>query len=64
MMNNADGGGLRNFGELTAVVEPSNNMEEAIRLIESQNDVMEEQRRMGVVARRAVTSTLALTSLP
>ena len=30
MMNNADGGGLRNFGKLTAAVEASNNMEEAM----------------------------------
>mmetsp|Transcript_11537 Transcript_11537/g.21830 ORF Transcript_11537/g.21830 Transcript_11537/m.21830 type:complete len:318 (+) Transcript_11537:796-1749(+) len=61
MMNNADGG-LRNFGELTAAVEASDNMEESIRLIESQNDAMEERRRMGVVARRAVASTTASTS--
>jgi len=61
MMNDADGGS-RNFGELTAAVEASDNMEEAIRLIESQNDAMEERRRMGVVARRAVASTTASTS--
>ena len=62
MMNNADGGGLCNFGKLTAAVEASNNMEDAIRLIKSQNDAMEEQRRMGVVARRAMASTIASTS--
>ncbi|KAL7529016.1 hypothetical protein ACHAXR_002746 [Thalassiosira sp. AJA248-18] len=42
-------GVVRNFGELTAAVEASENMEEAIHLIESQNDAMEERRRMGVV---------------
>ena len=49
--------GVRNFGELTAAVEASENMEEAIRLIENQNDAMEERRRMGVVASRAATTT-------
>jgi len=49
--------GVRNFGELTAAVEASENMEEAIRLIENQNDAMEERRRMGVVASSAATTT-------
>ena len=57
MMNNADDGGL-----LMTAVEASDNMEEAIRLIESQNDAMEERRRMGVVVMRAVASTTTLTS--
>mmetsp|Transcript_3047 Transcript_3047/g.6687 ORF Transcript_3047/g.6687 Transcript_3047/m.6687 type:complete len:845 (+) Transcript_3047:177-2711(+) len=55
--------GARNFGELTAAVEASESMEEAIRLIESQNDAMEERRRMGVVANRAAT-TAASSSTP
>ena len=42
--------GVRNFGELTAAVAASESMEDAIRLIEGQNDAMEERRRMGVVA--------------
>lgn len=42
--------GVRNFGELTAAVEASESMEAALRLIEGQNDAMEERRRMGVVA--------------
>jgi len=50
--------GMRNnFGELTAAMEASENMEDAIRLIESQNDAMEERRRMGVVAGAAVTAS-------
>jgi hypothetical protein len=40
---------VRNFGELTAAVEASESMESAIRLIESQNDSMEERRRAAVV---------------
>jgi hypothetical protein len=42
--------GVRNFGELTAAVEASESMEDAIRMIEGQNDAMEERRRMGVIA--------------
>ncbi|KAL9188853.1 hypothetical protein ACHAXT_011343 [Thalassiosira profunda] len=48
--------GVRNFGELTAAVEASESMEDAIRMIESQNDAMEERRRMGVVASQAAAS--------
>ena len=40
---------VRNFGELTAAVEASESMESAIRLIESQNDSIEERRRAAVV---------------
>ena len=43
------GARVRNFGELTAAVEASESMESAIRLIESQNDSMEERRRAAVV---------------
>ena len=50
MGNGGDLNGVKNFGELTAAVEASENMEDAIRLIEGQNDAMEERRRMGVVA--------------
>lgn len=46
--NTLDGGGS-NFGELTKAVEASDNMEAAIRLIENQNDKMEERRRMNLV---------------
>lgn len=46
--NTLEGGGS-NFGELTAAVEASDNMEDAIRLIENQNDKMEERRRMNLV---------------
>lgn len=46
--NTLEGGGS-NFGELTAAVEASDNMEAAIRLIENQNDKMEERRRMNLV---------------
>ena len=42
--------GVRNFGELTAAVEASESMEDAIRMIEGQNDALEERRRLGVVA--------------
>mmetsp|Transcript_9500 Transcript_9500/g.23208 ORF Transcript_9500/g.23208 Transcript_9500/m.23208 type:complete len:455 (-) Transcript_9500:150-1514(-) len=54
-MTSLEGGG-RSYGELSAAVEASESMEEAIRLIESQNDAMEERRRMGVVASRAQAS--------
>jgi len=50
MGGGGDLNGVRNFGELTAAVEASENMEDAIRLIEGQNDALEERRRMGVVA--------------
>jgi len=40
---------VRNFGELTAAVEASDSMESAIRLIESQNDSMEERQSAAVV---------------
>ena len=50
--NTLDGGGS-NFGELTAAVEASDNMEAAIRLIENQNDKMEERRRMNLVVASA-----------
>lgn len=50
MGGGGDLNGVRNFGELTAAVEASESMEDAIRLIEGQNDAMEERRRMGVVA--------------
>jgi uncharacterized small protein (DUF1192 family) len=49
-LGGGDLNGVRNFGELTAAVEASENMEDAIRLIEGQNDAMEERRRLGVVA--------------
>lgn len=51
------GGGVHNFGELSAAVEASESMEDAIRLIESQNDATEERRRMGVVKAVAATTT-------
>ena len=51
-------GGVRNFGELTAAVEASESMEDAITMIESQNDAMEERRRMGVVASQAAASEM------
>ena len=49
-LGGGDLNGVRNFGELTAAVEASECMEDAIRLIEGQNDAMEERRRLGVVA--------------
>jgi len=49
-LGGGDLNGVRNFGELTAAVEASENMDDAIRLIEGQNDAMEERRRLGVVA--------------
>jgi len=49
-LGGGDLNGVRNFGELTAAVEASDCMEDAIRLIEGQNDAMEERRRLGVVA--------------
>ena len=54
--------GVRNFGELTAAVEASESMEQAIQLIESQNDAMEERRRMGVVTAAAASNTAAASS--
>ena len=48
--------GRNNFGELTAAVEASTDMESAIRLIESQNDACEERRRMGVVVASSTTA--------
>ena len=54
--------GACNFGELTAAVEASENMEDAIRLIESQNDAMEERRRMGVMANNAATTASSTTT--
>eukprot|EP00986_Skeletonema_menzelii_P002957 scaffold855_cov140-Skeletonema_menzelii.AAC.18 len=50
MGGGGDLNGVRNFGELTAAVEASESMEDAIRLIEGQNDAMGERRGMGVVA--------------
>lgn len=55
-------GGTRHFGELTAAVEASESMEEAIRLIESQNDSMEERRRMGVVVASSTATTMTTTT--
>ena len=51
----------RNFGELSAAVEASTNMEDAIRLIESQNDACEERRRMGVIASSSTAAVGGVT---
>lgn len=57
------GNGKSNFfGELTAAVEASENMEDAIQLIESQNDSMEERRRMNVVVAASAASSSAAES--
>ena len=51
----------RHFGELTAAVEASTSMEDAIRLIESQNDACEERRRMGVVVASSTTAAAGVS---
>jgi hypothetical protein len=53
---------VRNFGDLTAAVEASESMENAMRLIESQNDSMEERRRAAVVVRAASSAAANATS--
>lgn len=44
-------GASEGFGELTRAVEASESMADAIRLIEGQNDAMEERRRMDLVVK-------------
>lgn len=58
LLGGASGGG-RPYGELAAAVEASESMEAAIRLIEGQNDALEERRRAGVVCSSAAAEPSA-----
>ncbi|EJK70286.1 hypothetical protein THAOC_08364, partial [Thalassiosira oceanica] len=61
VLGGASGAG-RPYGELAAAVEASESMEAAIRLIEGQNDALEERRRAGVVCGSAAAGPASAAS--